>query len=233
MENEPFISSKDGAVTLEEEARRPAPIPRRRRSRKSKLVSPVILAASLSAIASSVITFTAHLLYLHLFTDIYDSAKPQLALPGLNISMLGPVESVFQDEKVYLNRSTKAGRLASEAAWKTLIPTGRGFISAAKLLAANHPLPPSTISLDTTHAGQFAISAFHQLHCLHMLVKSYDAALDHHDHDVVHARHCFEYLRSGIVCAADSALEPWKPELNGVDGFGSVHMCRDFQGLFQ
>ncbi|KAK6359520.1 hypothetical protein TWF696_000676 [Orbilia brochopaga] len=233
MEHEPFITSKNGDPSIEE-ARPRSPAPRRRQSRKSKLeprISPIVLAASIGAIASSLLTLVAHILYLRVFAG--SSSSLPFALPGLNISTLGPIASVFHDETVYLNRSTEAARLASEAAWKSLIPTGRGFISTAKLLAANHPLPPSVLAMDTDHAGQFAISAFHQLHCLHMLVKSYDAALDHHDHDVVHARHCLEYIRSSIVCAADSALEPWKPDLNGVDGFGSVHMCRDFRGLFR
>lgn len=66
-----------------------------------------------------------------------------------------------------------------------------------------------------------------------MIVKSYFSALGSHDHDVVHTKHCLEYLRNSIVCSADSALEPWKEELHGVDGFGSRHMCRDFGALFK
>ncbi|KAF3100588.1 hypothetical protein TWF706_006141 [Orbilia oligospora] len=111
---------------------------------------------------------------------------------------------------------------------------GRGFISLSKLIQSSAtPLPESLVSQDTTHKGQFAVSSFHQLHCLHMVVKSYFSALGSHDHDVVHTKHCLEYLRNSIVCSADSALEPWKKELNGVDGFGNVHMCRDFEGLFK
>jgi len=87
--------------------------------------------------------------------------------------------------------------------------------------------------MDADHSGQFAVSAFHQLHCLNMIVKSYFSALGNHDHDVVHTKHCLGYIRSSIICAADSALEPWKDKLKGVDGFGSMHMCRDFDELYR
>ncbi|KAF3905774.1 hypothetical protein AA313_de0203935 [Arthrobotrys entomopaga] len=161
------------------------------------------------------------------------SKNQQFQLPGLKVPSLGTVSKVFQDEKIYLNRTTEEGRKASEEAWKALIPNGRGFVSLTKLIeASEYDIPPALVQMDTTHTGKFAVSSFHQLHCLHMVVKSYFSALGSHDHDVVHTKHCLEYLRNSIVCAADSALEPWKTDLNGVDGFGNTHMCRDFEGLF-
>lgn len=49
-----------------------------------------------------------------------------------------------------------------------------------------------------------------------------------------HPLHCFDYLRESITCAADSSLEPFLPGTmgNGIDGFGSIHQCRDFKRLF-
>ena len=43
--------------------------------------------------------------------------------------------------------------------------------------------------------------------------------------------HCFDYLRQGIQCSADDALEEVIPELGGVSGWGAVHYCRDFDAL--
>ena len=48
---------------------------------------------------------------------------------------------------------------------------------------------------------------------------------------VGHAQHCIEYLRQNIICAADTTLEPIKPEDNGVDGFGNKHNCRNYSAV--
>jgi hypothetical protein len=61
----------------------------------------------------------------------------------------------------------------------------------------------------------------------------YYAATDQHDHNVEHIQHCFEYLRHSIMCSADTAIEPWKDEIHGVDGFGSEHQCRDFDLVYR
>lgn len=84
------------------------------------------------------------------------------------------------------------------------------------------------------------ISVFHQLHCLNQLRAGYyssnrtltveedDSA---HPHGPAHTRHCFDYLRQSIMCAADSNLEPVVPELGGITGWGNTRMCRDFGQL--
>lgn len=52
-----------------------------------------------------------------------------------------------------------------------------------------------------------------------------------HHHARYHAMHCFDYLRQGIQCSADDALEEGIPELGGVSGWGTIHRCRDFDAL--
>jgi hypothetical protein len=55
----------------------------------------------------------------------------------------------------------------------------------------------------------------------------------------MHTLHCFDYLRESLICAADSALEPFRSPFDGgtggdgIDGFGSVHQCRNFKQLFE
>ena len=45
-----------------------------------------------------------------------------------------------------------------------------------------------------------------------------------------HYAHCFDYLRQGIICAADSTLEGLTPE--GGSGWGVIHrQCKDFDRL--
>ena len=46
-----------------------------------------------------------------------------------------------------------------------------------------------------------------------------------------HLRHCFDYLRQALLCAADSTLEPWSEELGGVTGWGVERVCRDYGEL--
>ena len=47
-----------------------------------------------------------------------------------------------------------------------------------------------------------------------------------------HVLHCFDYLRQGIMCAADSTLEWPRQEVDGrrfaVDGWGVEHQCADW-----
>ena len=46
-------------------------------------------------------------------------------------------------------------------------------------------------------------------------------------------KHCFDYLRQALMCAADTALEQLQSGegglIAGVDGWGTTHRCRDYQ----
>jgi len=189
-----------------------------------------LAAVVISALIGSIATLT--------FQNFYAPNTSQSAsnvvypYPNLKLPSLGDIEAVFEENSIFLDRSNHEEQAQSEEAWKSLIPNGRGFVSTAKLQAAG-VLPQSLLDTDTEHAGQFAVASFHQLHCLHMIVGSYTKALKDVAHDIQHTKHCLEYLRSSIMCAADSTLEPWKNTLNGVDGFGNPHMCRDFDELFR
>jgi hypothetical protein len=44
-----------------------------------------------------------------------------------------------------------------------------------------------------------------------------------------HIRHCFDYLRRAIMCAADTNLEPLDPVTEATNGWGSLRTCRDFE----
>lgn len=49
----------------------------------------------------------------------------------------------------------------------------------------------------------------------------------------VHVGHCFDYLRQGILCSADSGLESVREGVNiNIDfNWGFQRVCRDYQGL--
>nr|XP_036578869.1 uncharacterized protein CTRU02_11123 [Colletotrichum truncatum]KAF6786252.1 hypothetical protein CTRU02_11123 [Colletotrichum truncatum] len=87
----------------------------------------------------------------------------------------------------------------------------------------------------------FAISAFHQLHCLQSLQSNLvDLAKSRRTPEetlqvIKHASHCVEYLRQGIHCAADNTLEG--PNLEGPGGdsllqvWGVHHNCQSWDDL--
>ncbi|KAL8785420.1 MAG: hypothetical protein Q9195_008655 [Heterodermia aff. obscurata] len=113
----------------------------------------------------------------------------------------------------------------TDEAWNALFPTeGMGFIADQR--------------------GQLeavGVSIFHQLHCLNLLRHLYYAAevepalaaksKESEKHSRRHARHCFDYLRQALICAADSTIEPGNVTTKYVSGSGVVHECRDFDGL--
>lgn len=48
----------------------------------------------------------------------------------------------------------------------------------------------------------------------------------------IHAKHCIEYIRQTILCSSDSSLEFEDGTTRQISGTGSLHICRDFDGLF-
>jgi hypothetical protein len=58
------------------------------------------------------------------------------------------------------------------------------------------------------------------------------------DEEIDHVYHCIEYLRQGVLCAADPALDIAEPVLGhpGVVsalGWGTTHRCRDYGKLLE
>ncbi|KAF2649810.1 hypothetical protein K491DRAFT_551596, partial [Lophiostoma macrostomum CBS 122681] len=109
--------------------------------------------------------------------------------------------------------------LQTDNAWAGLFPNTSGFIQ-------NPRIPNETL----------AIAAFHQLHCLNGLrLAYYNSSYGNnphvHDHQPSHVRHCIDYLRQSIMCAADANVEPVQQSLGGVTGWNTERNCRDYRGL--
>lgn len=101
----------------------------------------------------------------------------------------------------------------------------------------------------------YMISAMHQLHCLQKLQAMYARLRDRHqdaassvntssapssaaaaaDWERNHAAHCFDYLRQGVICAADGTLEgpdaDPEPSQSRLRGWGVAHECRSWDDL--
>lgn len=43
-----------------------------------------------------------------------------------------------------------------------------------------------------------------------------------------HIRHCFDYLRQALMCAADTNMEVLDPETHTTSGWGQGKRCRDY-----
>lgn len=43
-----------------------------------------------------------------------------------------------------------------------------------------------------------------------------------------HIRHCFDYLRQALMCAADTNMEVLDPETHTTSGWGQGKQCRDY-----
>ncbi|KAK3400716.1 hypothetical protein B0T20DRAFT_151705 [Sordaria brevicollis] len=122
-----------------------------------------------------------------------------------------------------------------EQAWTAMIPKGKGFIVLPNKTA--EALPDDLPRLDKSKKEQHAmITVFHQLHCLYMTRAGYFAAksgsLD--EINTPHLMHCWDYLRQGIMCNADTTLEwIYPPDETGSTGWGYQHTCRNFQAVFE
>ncbi len=46
-----------------------------------------------------------------------------------------------------------------------------------------------------------------------------------------HVRHCIDLLRQTLMCNADTTLEMKRSGENGVHGFGTLHLCVDWNDL--
>ncbi|KAM7208540.1 protein of unknown function (DUF3328) domain containing protein [Naviculisporaceae sp. PSN 640] len=95
----------------------------------------------------------------------------------------------------------------------------------------------------------YMISAMHQLHCLEklqtMFVRLRQGAVPGVNvsgklgaaaaWEMNHQAHCFDYLRQGVICAADGTLESPDegPEAgqSPLRGWGVAHTCRSWDGL--
>ncbi|EAT76501.2 hypothetical protein SNOG_16129 [Parastagonospora nodorum SN15] len=128
---------------------------------------------------------------------------------------------------------------ATKDHWKDLMPRGSGFMHIQDY--KKYTLPPP-MHFDVSPGKElFAIAVFHQLHCLMhisafldkltMKIRNREWTLD--EQALAHNDHCFNYIRSALMCAADTTLEGQAQsnvlgDAAGTDGTGAVHICRNF-----
>ncbi|KAI0893768.1 hypothetical protein F4806DRAFT_134966 [Annulohypoxylon nitens] len=229
-ENEvPFLSKEDEATRTVRHGNKS------RRGTRFLMVIVAIVSAFVSAIATVIMH---NLLPIPHITS--STSKPQELLPSLNIPPLGNVLRTYIGEPAYYANDMNV----THKAWMSLFPPGMGYVSMDNIKDAGE-IPQIFRDMSTDGSGRFCVAAFHQLHCLFLIYSDFRRALngelkaDAHSLHGSHSLHCYDYLRESIICAADSALEPFRSPFdggtqgNGVDGFGSVHQCRNFGELYE
>ncbi|OLN92793.1 hypothetical protein CCHL11_06693 [Colletotrichum chlorophyti] len=134
--------------------------------------------------------------------------------------------------------------------WLAMVPKGLGYLDIKNPERYdNLPVPLPEFAPRTV----FTTSMTHQLHCLYAILESYaglaingSASVDMHSHipentngadGPWHLAHCFDYLRQGILCAGDVALEGTQttfPEgFTGSDGWDAKHVCKDPKQVYE
>ena len=114
----------------------------------------------------------------------------------------------------------------NEDDWSTIIPN-HGFVL----------LDSPSEEADENGRAFYAVSMYHQLHCLNGFRRLTVAAMNGtmSQHNVDHAAHCLSYLRQLLLCQADTALEPARlattvsgGKTQAVYGEGTTHQCKDW-----
>ncbi|KAJ7741292.1 hypothetical protein B0H16DRAFT_1565254 [Mycena metata] len=72
----------------------------------------------------------------------------------------------------------------------------------------------------------FGIAMFHQMHCLQRIRTAIVQGDPGH-----HTRPCLNLLRQTVLCASDTTLDPLN-SAKGTDGLGIVHVCRDWEKVY-
>ncbi|KAJ8063518.1 hypothetical protein OCU04_007393 [Sclerotinia nivalis] len=147
-------------------------------------------------------------------------------------TVLNPAGPQFTKEPYtfsYNRRFSYPPSSATDTAWDGLFPgKGNGEFF-------NHPY---------VEGGRATLSVLHQLHCLdgirHIYYLNNHAAttgtllleeeLEPHMRRS-HMRHCLDFLRQSLMCCGDSSIEKVNPELKGVTGWDTEHMCTNWGEL--
>lgn len=105
-------------------------------------------------------------------------------------------------------------------------------LDAAEEWATSSPKGFGYIRLGDEHRA-FAISMFHQFHCVRLMRSALDG--DYRPVIQAHVEHCLNYIRQMILCSPDLTLEP--PDVLTrdfeVERMGATHVCEDWRQVYE
>ncbi|MCJ1326892.1 hypothetical protein MMC10_003558 [Thelotrema lepadinum] len=175
-----------------------------------------------------------------------DHNAQRLARTGLTTSGLLQPPGTVGEGWYHDMRYTGPPTTESEDLWEALMPAGRGFV--------HHPdIAPSINGVAVFHqihclhailiaywtAMSDLESALNDTH-FSQRPQSISPERDQSEHEPQtgvriaphHVRHCFDYLRRAIICAADTNLEWVNGTEHASDGWWSPRTCRDWGQVF-
>ncbi|KAM7218015.1 protein of unknown function (DUF3328) domain containing protein [Rhypophila decipiens] len=116
--------------------------------------------------------------------------------------------------------------------WIELSAAARGYVRIPEREKYSDLGDPYTVALDRhTDGPGYMMTVFHQLHCLSYLVEHLQAGysgVEITKEVAHHTAHCFDYIRQGIMCNADTTLEG---STEAGPGWGSRHECKDYEAV--
>ncbi|TDZ33418.1 Oxidase ustYa [Colletotrichum sidae] len=163
----------------------------------------------------------------------------------------GVVPQLAQREKVFWNESrfTQEDRIMRgdppdvvlrriEENWRSLMPANDGFVAVPRTEKYKN-LPPPLMDDKNMPRAIYDVAVFHQLRCLGEMLQSWVGFYYGQPRDEIfpsHVLHCYDYLRFGLMCGADTALEGSSDMMGqrlgmGTMGLGTTHVCRDWDAL--
>ncbi|KAI9668156.1 MAG: hypothetical protein M1821_000976 [Bathelium mastoideum] len=133
----------------------------------------------------------------------------------------------FEEDLYMPNMTSLDDRDEVRRRWDELLPRGSGSVAIPDY--KKHPLLGEPIADDPVRTGPlFEASWTHALHCLYYSVDQYHQLVlkgPTGEENTHHASHCFEYLRTNLLCNLDMTLEG-SYSANRESG-GQAHVCRN------
>ncbi|KAM0796195.1 hypothetical protein BDR22DRAFT_812455, partial [Usnea florida] len=119
----------------------------------------------------------------------------------------------------------------SDVLWDAIDPS-RGFVAMDREWAAQRHWPVTMYLPSDRSKGVYLLEAYHQLHCLRIIRKTFWEAVEQQPYTwppSAHTDHCFDALRQWVVCNADNT--PLYTFGDNTAGDGQLHRCRDWASL--
>ncbi|KAF7322293.1 Hydrolase-4 domain-containing protein [Mycena chlorophos] len=127
-----------------------------------------------------------------------------------------------------IGAAEKVAMIVEESRWYP-IDGGRDTV---ELWSTTSPVGLSYVRLGPEFRT-FAVSMFHDMHCLRFMRVIIDGRYDEDSQE--HMHHCLNYLRQSILCSPDLTLEPADVLDRDfeVDRVGSAHVCSDWTVMYE
>ncbi|KAF2873319.1 hypothetical protein BDV95DRAFT_592708 [Massariosphaeria phaeospora] len=115
--------------------------------------------------------------------------------------------------------------------WDAILPS-HGFVAMDLQWAAGRNWPETMRLPSDPSKGVYLLEAYHQLHCLRMIRKTFWEAYTRKPYTYQpspHFEHCFDTLRQAIMCNADNT--PLYTFGDNTAGDGQLHRCHNWDEL--